>query len=245
MKIGILVTGPLSDEQKARHGTLPDMFVDLLSPLDPDLTHEAYAVHEGEFPADRHCCDGWIVTGSVHSAYEQLPWMLKLEAFIRDCIESGPAIVGICFGHQIMATAMGGVVRKQAQGLWGAAVQTYRLALDEEDRPGWMQGTGEGISLQASHQDQVTGLPPGAKLLGGNDFCPFGILGYGEHGLSMQLHPELRADFIESLLRARKGQTMSTGQVDEALQRVHMPVDDRLVAGWIMAFLRSALSPHD
>lgn len=236
MEIGILVAGPLSEEQKSRFGTLSDMFEDLLADADADLGFVSYDVYEDDFPESPTSCDGWIITGSVHSAYENLPWMQTLEFFIRQTLAQNIPMVGICFGHQIMAKAMGGTVKKEGQGLWGAAVHDYELDITSHPRPEWMSGDKTTLSLQASHQDQVIDLPPTATRLGGNAFCPNGMLAYGTSGLSMQLHPELSNDFIRSLIEKRYGQQMKAEQAEEALARVDLPVDDTLVAGWIANF---------
>ena len=240
MKIGLLVAGPVPDDLVSRFGTFDDMFKALLSKQDPSLTFASYDVYEGKFPADTKECDGWIVTGSLHSAYEKLPWMLSLEAFIREAISSGQPTIGICFGHQIMATAMGGVVEKAPSGKWGAAVHTYKIALDAKDRPAWMGEDAETISLQASHQDQVTVLPESGCLIAGNEFCPNGMIAYGKAGLSLQLHPELSSGIVETLLHKRRGTGMTEQDADVALSHVNDPVDADRVAQWMVQFFHQS-----
>ncbi len=236
MKIGILVAGPLPEDLVKAYGTFDDMFRELLLKQDPDLTFQSYDVFKDAFPTDTGECDGWIVTGSLHSAYEKLPWMLRLEAFIRDAIAANSPIVGICFGHQIMATAMGGVVEKAPSGKWGAAVHHYKV--DADKRPQWMDAENDEFALQASHQDQVTVLPESGCLIAGNSFCPNGMIAYGQSGLSMQLHPELSAPLIETLLKQRRGLSMTEEDADTALSHVHDAVDADRVAKWIVRFFR-------
>ncbi|WP_319410351.1 gamma-glutamyl-gamma-aminobutyrate hydrolase family protein [uncultured Cohaesibacter sp.] len=238
MKIGLLVAGPLPEELVTKFGTFDSMFEHLLVKQDPGLTFQSYRVYEGLFPADAKECDGWIVTGSLHSAYEKLQWMLKLEELIRAAIASGKQIIGICFGHQIMATAMGGTVEKAPSGKWGAAVHRYQLSADVANRPSWLDKEVTAFSLQASHQDQVTVLPESGCLIAGNDFCPNGMIAYGNSGLSIQLHPELSSSIIKTMLHNRRGNAMSNEDADEALSRVNDPVDADLVAGWMVRFLR-------
>ena len=240
MKIGILVTAFLSDEQVVRFGDLPSMFVALLSLQDEGVEYVTYNVCLDDFPSSPDVCDGWLITGSYHSAYERLPWMLKLEEFIRNALSSDVPMVGICFGHQIMAQAMGGVVAREANGKWGLAVHDYSLILNEGSRPSWMEGAASHFALQASHQDQVVVLPETAERIGGNDFCPNGLLLYGNTGLSMQLHPELSADFITTLISKRRGESMDDVDADDAASRVNDPVDDQLVARWIVNFLKES-----
>lgn len=240
MKIGILATSALNEDLSARFGDLPSMFENLLSPQDQALTFETFLVCAGEMPPSSDHCDAWLVTGSPNSAYERLPWMLELEAFIRTTLAADIPMVGICFGHQIMAQAMGGTVAKEANGKWGMSVQDYALMLDGDERPGWLNGQASSFALQASHQDQVIALPQDAKRLAGNDFCPNGMVLYGKSGLSMQLHPELPADFIAFLIENRRGTAIDDADADAAALRVADPVDDQLVAGWIVKFMKSA-----
>ena len=236
MKIGILVAGQMDEEDVARFGSLPDMFAKLLHLADKSLTFVSFDIFNYEFPADPLECEGWIITGSARGAYENLPWMLHLEAFIRDSLARNIPMVGVCFGHQIMAAAMGGVVEKEASGKWGMAVHRYEIKVKDDERPHWMSGEGREIALQASHQDQVVKLPPNVQRLAGSSFCPNGILAYGNAGLSMQLHPELPAAFISTLLDRRAQGAMTPEDVEEARTRVELPVDDHLAAEWIVNF---------
>ncbi len=238
MKIGILVAGDLSQERKLRFGTLATMFETLLSSVEPELIYQDYDVFKDVFPTDPQECDGWLITGSYHSAYEDLPWMLRLQAFIRETLDANIPMIGICFGHQIMAQALGGRVEREASGKWGAAVNTYKLDGGAGEFPSWMSSDSTQISLQASHQDQVTILPTNAKLLGGNDFCPNGILSYGNTGFSMQLHPELSSDFIRDVFETRRGDVMSEEETDLVLEKVDLPVDSPLAARWMVDFFK-------
>nr|WP_321982623.1 gamma-glutamyl-gamma-aminobutyrate hydrolase family protein [uncultured Cohaesibacter sp.] len=240
MKIGLLVAGPLPQDLVKQFGTFDDMFEALLIKQEPSLTFASYDVYENNFPADAKDCDGWIVTGSLHSAYEKLPWMLRLEAFIREAISTGQPTIGICFGHQIMATAMGGVVEKAPSGKWGAAVHTYKISMDGRERPAWMSGDGETFALQASHQDQVTVLPESGCLIAGNAFCPNGMIAYGKAGLSLQLHPELSSGIVETMLHKRRGTAMTEQDADVALSHVNDPVDADCVAQWMIEFFHQS-----
>ncbi|PKP84422.1 MAG: glutamine amidotransferase, partial [Alphaproteobacteria bacterium HGW-Alphaproteobacteria-2] len=144
MKIGILQTGHAPDELIAEHGDYPAQFRRLLA--GHGFEFDDYAVVDGEFPADIHAADGWLITGSRHGVYEDHPWIPPLEEFIRRAYVEHVPLAGICFGHQIIAQALGGKAEKFAGG-WAVGPQTYRLA-----------GGGE-ITLNAWHQDQVTRRP--------------------------------------------------------------------------------------
>ncbi len=122
MLIGILQTGLVPDVLHSEMGDYPDMFMRILD--GNGFTFRTYRVVEGEFPASVTECDGWLITGSRHGAYEDLPWIPVLEQFIRDSFAAHVPMVGVCFGHQIIAQAMGGKVEKFAGG-WAVGAQDY------------------------------------------------------------------------------------------------------------------------
>ena len=101
MLIGILQTGQAPDVLIEKSGDYPDMFERLLAGY--GFAFRSFRVVDGEFPADVQACDGWLITGSRHGAYEDHAWIPPLEAFIRDAYAAHVPLVGICFGHQIIA----------------------------------------------------------------------------------------------------------------------------------------------
>ncbi len=143
MNIGILICGHFSDDIKARYGTYRDLYADMLG---PGYACRPYFVVDGEFPASITEQDGWLVSGSRSGAYEDHPWIPPLEGFLRDAYAADVPIVGICFGHQILAQALGGTVEKYAGG-WSFGPVEYRFR------------DGPSQTIVAVHQDQVT-VPP-------------------------------------------------------------------------------------
>ena len=155
---------------------------------------------------------------------------LPLEGFLRDA-RGKAKLVGVCFGHQIMAQAFGGRAEKSAKG-WGVGLHHYAVG---QATP-WMDA-GPEFAIPASHQDQVTVLPPGARLLGGNDFCPNGLLAYGDDAISMQGHPEFSGAFAQALLDRWLLKPALADQARAAIKTLDAPNDDDRVGGWIKAFL--------
>ncbi|MGS4944166.1 type 1 glutamine amidotransferase [Meridianimarinicoccus sp. RP-17] len=226
MHIGILECGPVLPDLAARHGTYGDIFARLLDA--PGRRFTGWAVHEMAFPEGPDAADGWLLSGSRYGAYDPMPFIQPLEDFIRAARDARIPMVGICFGHQIMAQALGGRVEKSAKG-WGFGRQTYAI-----------DGLGE-VALSAIHQDQVTRAPDGAELIGRNDFCPIAALRYGDWGLSVQPHPEfdpaLMGEFLD--LRDRDGE-FDEDLIAQARSVLDKPHDCTPVAAWLGDFLEEA-----
>lgn len=195
MKIGILQTGKVPEELEPEHGDYPSMFERLLA--DPDVTFETYRVVDGELPESPDACDGWLITGSRYGAYEEHDWIPPLEDFLRRAFAAAVPIVGICFGHQILAQALGGKVEKFSGG-WSVGVKDYAI-----------DGIGDDLQVVAWHQDQVTQLPKvnglPVAVVGSTSFCRYAALAYGDRAWSIQPHPEFSGDFMADLVGARAG----------------------------------------
>jgi GMP synthase-like glutamine amidotransferase len=222
MRIGILQTGLAPDALAPAMGDYPDMFARLLD--GHGFTFQTFRVVEGEFPADVHDCDGWLITGSRHGAYEDHPWIPPLESFIRNAYTAHVPVVGICFGHQIVAQAMGGKVERHAGG-WAVGATDYDFA-------------GEQITLNAWHRDQVTALPPGARVVATNEFCANAALLYDDRAFTVQAHPEFRADFVDGLMKTRGKGVVPDALMAEAAARLAEPIHNRTMAGQIAAFFK-------
>lgn len=215
MRIGILETGHAPDEFKATLGTYPDMFKRLLG--GQGFEFDVYSVVDMDFPGDVHDADGWLITGSKHGVYEDLPFIAPLEEFIRQAYAAHIPVVGVCFGHQIMAQAMGGKVEKFGGG-WAVGHTVYDL-------------DGDKVALNAWHQDQVITPPKEAQVIGSTDFCKYAALAYDDRMLSVQPHPEYSGAVIDGLIRLRGRGNVPDPLLDEAEGKLDLKTDsDRLAA---------------
>ncbi len=187
-----------------------------------------YRVLDGEFPASVAECDGWLITGSRHGAYEDHAWIPPLEAFIRASYEAHVPMVGICFGHQIIAQAMGGKVEKYAGG-WAVGATDYDF-------------DGQKTRLNAWHQDQVTQVPANAKVVGSNDFCTNAALLYDDRVFTVQAHPEFRPDFVDGLMQTRGKGLVPPERLEAATARLSDPLSDQTIAARIAAFFKAKRS---
>ena len=225
MKIGILQTGHVPDDLAERHGQYPEMFEKFLSGHGFEL--RPYAVVDGIFPKDIDECDGWLITGSRHGAYEDHDWIPPLEVLIRELYQTGKPMVGICFGHQIMAQALGGKVEKFG-GSWGVGTNEYS------------HPDGTKTKLLAMHQDQVIEKPADAEVIATSDFCKFAGFSYKNNALSYQAHPEFTPGFVEELIKIRAGSVIPEDQASPALTSINTPNDSEKYAQEIAAFFKSA-----
>jgi len=223
MLIGILQTGLAPDSLVDSSGDYPDMFARLLD--GHGFTFRTYRVVENEFPASVTDCDGWLITGSRHGVYEDHPWIAPLEQFIRDAYAAHVPTVGICFGHQIIAQAMGGRVERY-EGGWAVGATDYDF-------------NGQHMTLNAWHRDQVTQKPANASVLATNEFCTNAALLYDDRMLTVQAHPEFRPEFIDGLMQTRGKGLVPEEVMAAAAARLSDPIQDQAMAAQIAAFFKA------
>ncbi|SDW95437.1 type 1 glutamine amidotransferase [Roseicitreum antarcticum] len=223
MHIGILETGRPPSEVSADFGTYPQIFARLLD--GHGFTFSAWHVEGGEMPASVHACDGWLITGSRHGAYEDHAFIPPLEDFIRQAHGAHVPLVGVCFGHQIIAQALGGRVEKFAGG-WAVGAQTYDF-------------NGDTRRLNAWHQDQVTKAPEGARIVATNPFCAIAALRYGTHILTVQAHPEFDRAIVRRLIDARGRGVISDTLLDAAASAPDTDTGQRQTFDEIAALFRA------
>ena len=220
MKIGILQTGHAPQEVAARTGDYDHIFQQMLG--GNGFEFAVWAVVDGAFPESADAADGWIITGSRHGAYEDHPWIPRLEQLIRDIHARGAPLVGICFGHQIIAQAMGGKVQKY-EGGWSVGPTDYDFA-------------GETFTLNAWHQDQVTEKPEMAQVIATTDFCANAGLLYDDRMFTVQPHPEFRKEFVEGLIKYRGPGLVPDEILADATRKLDTKLDSPTMADRIARF---------
>lgn len=222
MKIGILQTGHAPDEMLETTGDVASYFTRMLD--DFGFGFAIYSVIDMEFPDAITDCDGWIITGSKFGAYDPEPFIPPLEDMIRAIYAADIPLVGICFGHQIIAQALGGKVEKFSGG-WAVGNTQYD----------W---NGDTVALNAWHQDQVVTRPADATVFASNAFCENAALVYGNRIFTTQPHPEYGADFISGLMVHRGKGVVPEHQLAQAQENLVKPDDNQRIAAQIARFFK-------
>ena len=232
MKLCILKTDAVRPEWVPRFGEYPDMFIALLSQADPELEFDVYDVEQGRYPADINDADAYLVTGSKSSVYDDKPWIMDLLEFVRELHAKRKKLVGICFGHQLVAQALGGKVEKSDKG-WGVGLHTHRFTVV----PPWHDGKDRDLDILVSHQDQVIEVADGAAVAAGSEFCENAVCQIGDHILTFQGHPEFTPDYAREIMNLRK-ERIGDETYREGIASLSGTHQSQRVAGWIINFLR-------
>lgn len=233
MKLGILKTDAVRPEWVPEFGEYPDMFVALLGQLDPALEFIVYDVEQGEFPDDIDEVDAYLITGSKSSVYDDKPWITTLIEFVRELDRRQKKIVGICFGHQLVAQALGGKTEKSPKG-WGVGLHTHSFS----SAPDWHDQGEMDFDILVSHQDQVVENAIGATVLASSEFCENAVCQVGDHILTFQGHPEFINAYSREIMELRREMIGEDVYRNGIASLAEQPQATR-VARWILNFLKA------
>ncbi|MBJ7554418.1 glutamine amidotransferase-related protein [Marinomonas spartinae] len=234
MKIGILATGITSDALLPEFGSYAEMFVTLLKEQDASFEFETFDVRDDVFPDSAGQCDAWLITGSKSNVDERLPWMLRLNDLIRDIDANKQPLVGICFGHQIIADALGGEVAR-FEGGWGVGIHRYQRVGHDAYIPDHVTS----FAICAMHQYQVVDKPERARVFAKSDFCEYAGLLYDNHIFTLQGHPEFNKAYEVALIDMLKANPIPEALSEQGLQSVEREtLDSPAVLKWIADFIK-------
>jgi len=247
MKIGLLECDHVREEFRHIAGDYRDMFPALFLPLAPDWEFVFYDVANGYFPASTDDCDAYLCTGSKYSVYDDEPWIHQLKEFINDLNKTNKPFVGVCFGHQMLAEALGGKVQKTEVG-WCVGVHEFTVhslhfTIKDNQKSDFKYQTSNRTDGPVQHlnllmmcQDQVVQLPADSIVLASTEDCPVAMFRVGGRMLGIQAHPEFTVAYEEALLRSRVGR-IGVEKVDKALKSLSQPLDSVVMAQRVVDFI--------
>lgn len=233
MKLGILKTDTVRPEWVPQFGEYPDMFIALLGEVDPALEFAVYDVEGGEYPQDIDEVDAYLITGSKSSVYDDKLWIPPLIEFVQALAQRRKKMVGICFGHQLIAQALGGKTEKSLKG-WGVGLHTHTFSRS----PAWHDGS-EDLQLLVSHQDQVVENATGAEVLAGSDFCANAVCQVEDYILTFQGHPEFLPAYSREIMEYRR-ELIGEDVYEAGVASLAGQAEGERVARWVLAFLGGA-----
>lgn len=234
-RIAILETGVPPEALRDDYDDYPARFRALLGDGVPTTR---FNVQEGRLPDDPAAFEGVVVTGSAAGVYEDHVWIPQLTEWLQ-AARGRTRILGICFGHQVMAQAWGGRVEKSDRG-WGVGLHRYDILRDEP----WMFPRADSVAIPVSHQDQVVAVSPDARVIAACAFTPYAGLAWGRDAVSFQCHPEFQPAYAAALVELRRGR-IPDAVADEAIASLQRPNDRALMTAWIRAFLLGTPPPTE
>jgi len=232
MKLGILQSDSVLPEFRARFGDYPDMFQSLFLRADPSLSFGVFNVVTGHYPDQVDECDAYVITGSKASVYDNETWITTLGDYTKALNRQKKKLLGVCFGHQLIAEVFGGKTEKSPRG-WGVGVHTINVVANRT----WMQPPRPTLNVVVSHQDQVTRLPDGAELIASSDFCENSMFQLGENILTIQGHPEFSKAYSRTMMQYR-AEKIGEEKLKKGIESLNKSVDDLLLSQYMLAFLK-------
>ncbi len=230
-RLGLIEADELPPELAREHRSYGWMFRRLLNAAGARLEYRHYQATELQLPEHLNACDAYLITGSKAGVYEPWPWVEALVTWIRQAHRSEVPLIGVCFGHQVIAEALGGHAARSDRG-WGLGVARTAVL----QHPPWVSQPPESVALMYSHQDQVLALPPYATPWLGNNFCPLAGYWIDESVFAMQGHPEFTPEYLRALV-LRRADRIGATEVKVALASLHQPTAHKQVARWMLAFI--------
>ncbi len=230
LKVGLINCDCLTPQVIEQYGDYPNMFRRLLTLVSKDITLKIYNAVAEELPQNTAECDVYLISGSQFSVCDQEPWIASLLSFIQVLWSKKIKTVGVCFGHQVMSKALGGIVNKAPNG-WGMGLVNTMLVHQQS----WMRPYQKTFNIYMSHQDQVLTIPEEGMALAKTQHCPYSMIQFSDIFLSIQGHPEFNQNYMQFLIDKRK-HIFQQAIYQSFIESLSNTPDTTLLATWIMNF---------
>lgn len=226
MRLAILMTN--TDESAFAHAHPRDgqKFSELLWGVRPDWAFEVFSIKDGIFPRTLNF-DGLLITGSPASVHDEEAWIPKLEGLVREAVEKRLPLFGACFGHQVIAKALGSDIIPNPDGWVLGRIETQFM------------GKTSPVPFYAAHKEQVASLPQDAQLVARTQGCEIAGFAINKHVLTTQYHPEMTGSFIAALLDAFADE-IGHHVAKKAAASLTEETDVNALAEWIANFYEQA-----
>jgi len=235
LTLGVLLCDSVHPDRREIDGDYPDVFTGMFrrySPSGCEVKLRFYDVISGQYPQRLDECSGYLTTGACASVNDPDPWITDFEQFVRDLHKRECKLIAICFGHQMIAKALGGRVEHSDRG-WGVGVHEVTIHHPEP----WMIPTARSFRIVLSHQDQVTELPPNAEVLASTPHCPISLFRCGTL-IGIQGHPEFSIPYAGALMESRAG-IIPAETRKQAFESFAQEPDYTLLTSWMVHYLGS------
>lgn len=228
-RVGVLLCDDLHEELRSRWASYFALFEALVTDELQDLTAVGYRVHAGEWPSGVDAADAWLVTGSRASVHESPEWLGPLQALVRKIDAQGLPLLGVCFGHQLIHSALGGRTARSPHG-WNLGAYPVECEVDFAGL-----SAGEKLHLFAVHQDHVESPAPGFERLASSPRCHWYASRRGRT-LTLQGHPEFDQEFFMAIMgrvREKAGDELVDAAIEALPEQDHTPVIQSFMRNWI------------
>ncbi|ORY00107.1 class I glutamine amidotransferase-like protein [Basidiobolus meristosporus CBS 931.73] len=241
LKIALLVADTPSQPVVEKFGDYTQIFPAMLkkavahSKRNIDFSIECFDVTQMQYPREHEAFHGVIITGSASSAASNEPWIFHFNEYIKQLIEDVPEckVVGVCFGHQLIARALGGTVAKNKKG-W--EIGHTEVKLNNAGKK-LLKTNKDTLQLQQMHEDVVSYSPPGLEVLCSSDLCEVQAMLKPNHILTVQAHPEFTPGIVEEITRSREQQGKFTPEMASSVySKLTLPDDSIWFATKIVEF---------
>ncbi|HAB03053.1 MAG TPA: amidotransferase [Pseudomonas sp.] len=239
LRICILETDVLRPELTAQYRGYGRMFEQLFARQPIAAEFRVFNVMNGVYPPEGEHFDAYLVTGSKADSFGDDPWIQTLKAYLLKLYQRGEKLLGVCFGHQLLALTLGGKAERAEQG-WGVGTHCYTLTAHAP----WMDPEVGELTLLISHQDQVTEVPAGATVIASSEFCPNAAYYIADQVLCFQGHPEFVNDYSRALLDARQ-QYLGDEVYQKAIASLATEHQGDLVGEWMLRFIQQPSQARD